>query len=427
MSKYFTSVYKNYLDKIESNKDIETNCNALNDKIALLDTAFNNYVKNIENSSWTEKCKDQVLQSYIPTIRNSSTVLKNGVLNNLSTVVKLIKTDLYEMLVELKEKDEEYCEYQEKLNLEEMNSSDSSYSKGKLEAMDKLLTSLVKNVDSKIIEIKSYNSIDTSVSGDYSYYSDIDLSLTADELIKLYKDTHIDDSDDSILGKLKAQVEENKIKKLFSSSNLKTGSGNSEEDLSTMTIEYGSQSSGLENGNCVDLSLLGCDWKVVNTALSVSEYATDAYNRGIRQNSNAERYGDLCLAFSYVHASNLYNGSTGDNAESAYNWNHAGEFTDYFNDNKQETLNVIYDQISEGKPVVMQVNGNKAGTSRHFVTVVGIKSDVTSAENLTEDDLLILDSWDCNLERMDTETSRFMTTGSQTNKSYSGYYLRLLK
>ena len=192
-----------------------------------------------------------------------------------------------------------------------------------------------------------------------------------------------------------------------------------------MTLEYGNQSS-LDNGNCIDLSLLGCDWKVVNTALSVSEYATDAYNRGIRQNSNTSRYGDLCLAFSYVHASNLYNGSTGDTAESAYNWNHAGEFSDYFNDNKQETLSVIYEQISEGKPVVMQVNGNTSGTSRHFVTVVGIKSSVTSASSITEDDLLILDSWDCNLERMDTDTSRFMTTGSQTNKSYSGYYLRLL-
>ena len=103
------------------------------------------------------------------------------------------------------------------------------------------------------------------------------------------------------------------------------------------------------------------------------------------------------------------------------------EFSDYFNDNKQETLSVVYEQISEGKPVVMQVNGNSSGTSRHFVTVVGIKSDVKSAADVTEDDLLILDSWDCNLERMDTDTSRFMTTGSQTNKSYSGYYLRLLK
>ncbi len=424
MSKYFTSVYKNYLDKIELDKSIETRSNALNDKIALLDTTLNNYVKSIENSSWNEKCKDQLLQSLIPNIRNNTAVLKNGVLNNLSTVVKLVRNDLYDMLVELKEKDEEYCDYQEKLNLNEMNSSDTNYSKGKLEAMDKLLSNLVKNVDSKIIEIKSYNNIDTSVKWESSYYGDIDLSLTADELIKLYKDTHSND-DNSILGKLKAQVEENKIKKLFSSANLKTGSGNS-NDLSTMTVEYSGQNE-LDSGNCIDLSLLGCDWKVVNTALSVSEYATDAYNRGIRQNSNSERYGDLCLAFSYVHASNLYTGFNGDNAESAYNWNHAGEFTDYFNDDKQATLGVVYEQIKEGKPVVMQVNGNTSGTSRHFVTVVGVKNSVKSAADVTEDDLLILDSWDCNLERMDTDTSRFMTTGSQTNKSYSGYYLRLLK
>ena len=424
MSKYFTSVYKNYLDKIELDKNIETNCNALIDKMASLDTSLNNFTRSIENSSWNEQCKDQLLQSLIPNIRNNSAVLKNGVLNNLNTVIKLVKNDLYEMLVELKEKDDEYCEYQEKIAKEELNSSDASYLKGKVEALDKLLVNLVKNIDSKILEIKSYNNIDTSVKASSSYLSDVDLQLTIDELIKLYKDTHIDSEDDSILGKLKAQVEENKIKKLFSSNNLKAGS-KEDSDLSSMTLEYGNNA--LNNGNCIDMSLLGCDWKVVNTALSVSEYATDAYNRGIRQNSNSERYGDLCLAFSYVHASNLYNGSTGDNAESAYNWNHAGEFTDYFCDDKQQTLGVVYEQISEGKPVVMQVNGNKSGTSRHFVTVVGIKNSVQNAASVTEDDLLILDSWDCNLERMDTETSRFMTTGSQTNKSYSGYYLRLLK
>ena len=423
MSKYFTSVYKNYLDKIESDKNIETRCNALNDKIALLDTSLNNLTRSIGSSSWNEMCKGQLLQNLIPNIRNNSAVLKNGVLNNLNTVVKLVKTDLYEMLVELKEKDDEYCEYQEKIKLEDMSSSDSSYLKGKLVAMDKFLTDLVKNVDSKILEIKSYNSIDTTVTASSSYYSSIDLKLTIDELIDLYKKTHTDDEDDGILGRLKAQVEENKIRKLFSSNNLKTEK-NDEPDLSTMTMEF---SNGLDNGNCVDFSLLGCDWKVVNTALSVSEYATDAYNRGIRQNSNSARYGDLCLAFSYVHASNLYNGSTADNAESAYNWNHANEFTDYFCDDKQQTLGVVYEQISEGKPVIMQVNGNSSGTSRHFVTVVGIKNNVVDAASVTEDDLLILDSWDCNLERMDTDTSRFMTTGSQTNKSYSGYYLRLLK
>lgn len=424
MSKYFTSVYKNYLDKIELEKNIETSCNDLSDKIALLDTSLNNYVRTIENSSWNEKCKTELLQSYIPIIRKNTEIIKNGVLNNLKNVVTLVRNDLYNSLEELKVKDEEYCKLVENTNLSEMNSADSSYYKSKIEAMDKLLVNLAKNVDSKILEIKGYNNIDTSVVVGASS-SDMNLSLTAEELLKLYRKTHIDEDDDSILGRLKAQVEENKIKKLFSSGGLSIGSGSNGENISDIPIETGQNE--LDSGNCVDISLLDGNWKVVNTALSVTEYTADAYNKGIRQNSNPGRYGDLCLAFSYVHASNLYNGSTGDNAESAYNWNHAGEFTDYFNDDKQATLGVVYEQIKAGKPVVMQVNGNTQGTSRHFVTVVGVKSDVKSAQDVKESDLLILDSWDCNLERMDTDSSRFMTTGSQTHKSYSGYYLRLLK
>ena len=90
-------------------------------------------------------------------------------------------------------------------------------------------------------------------------------------------------------------------------------------------------------------------------------------------------------------------------------------------------MSKIYSEIMSGRPVVLQVNGNKAGTSRHFVTVVGFKDGITDPSKLTEKDLLIVDSWDGQIERMDTSTSRFMTTGAQCNKEYSGYRLRVLK
>ncbi len=413
MSKYFTGTYKNYLSKIELDKNIETNRNTLNDKIVLLDTSLKNYISMIENSSWIESGKNELLNSYIPTVKNNIAVLTNGVLNNLNKVVTLVKKDLYQLLVELRNKDEEYDRIEEKISLSQTTASDIEYLKGKLKAMDSILSNLKDNVDKKINEIKSYNTLnDSSIQG--SNLSSVDLNKTAEELLKLYGKTH---NDNSIVGRIKSQAEENRIKRMVN--------GISEGSTYTKLSKAGK--GDLNTSNCIDLSLLDENWKVVNTKLNVSEYASLAYNKGIRQNSNSERYGDLCLAFSYVHASNLYNGSTTDNAESAYNWAHAGEFTDYFNDNKQETLSVVYDQVKEGKPVILQVNGNKQGTSRHFVTVVGVKSNVKSASDVKESDLLILDSWDGQLERMDTSTSRFMTTGAQCNKSYSGYYLRLLK
>lgn len=417
MSKYFISVYKNYLEKIETDKNIEAKCQNLKDKMTLLNSSFNSYVDEIENSSWVEPGKTEILNSYISKIKCNINVIASGVLNNLDKVVSLVHNDLYKLLVDLRERDEEYCKLQDKIKFEDLDSSDLEYSKTKLNAMDTILVGIVKAIDNKIIEIKSYNDFSSSVDSDLSAAS-IDISLSKEELLDLYLKTH-KKFDDSFIGKLKREVELGKIDKLYK--------GNINVTSNFETIDEDVSINELDNPNCIDLSLLNENWKVVNTKLGVSEYATEAYNKGIRQNSNPSRYGDYCLAFSYVHASNLYNGEVDANAECAYKWNHAAEFYDYFNDNKQETLKTIYNQVAQGKPVVMQVNGNKTGTSRHFVTVVGVKSNVTNANNVKESDLLILDSWDGQLERMDTSTSRFMTTGSQTKKTYSGYYLRILK
>ena len=419
MSKYFISVYKNYLDKIESDKGLEARCNDLKDKMTLLNTSFNNYVDSIENSSWTELGKNEILNSYIPKVKQNINVLSSGVLNNLDKVINLVKNDLYKLLVELKEKDEEYCKLQDKVKSNDLSSSDLEYTKTKLNTMDSILIGLVKNIDNKIIEIKSYNDL-SSLDTDSSP-STIGVDISKEDLLALYLKTHNSKDDKTFIGKLKKEVELSKLSKMFS------GNISLINNSINVSNEGLTENNMLENANCVDLSLLNENWKVINTKMSVSEYASSAYNKGIRQNSNPSRYGDYCLAFSYVHASNLYNGTVDANAECAYNWNHASEFYDYFNDNKNETLKTIYNQVIEGKPVVMQVNGNKTGTSRHFVTVVGVKSNVTNANNVKESDLLILDSWDGQLERMDTATSRFMTTGKQTNKNYSGYYLRILK
>ena len=415
MSKYFTSVYKNYLNKIESDKTLEINYNALKDKLTLLNSSFNSYVGLIDNSSWEEDGKQQIINTLIPKIKNSNNKLINGTLNNMDKVISLIKNDLYKSLVELKEKDDEYCMVQERIKTNEKLSSDMNYNNAKLRAMDLLLVNLTKKIDNIIIEIKSYNDLDDAVSSSTSLLEPINMDKAKDELMNLYKKVH--KNDDSFIGELKYKIEENRLNKLFSGS---LSSNITYVDDIEETKEE-------KNDNCVSLSLLNENWDVVNTAIPVSEYASVAYNKGIRQDSNPKKYSDYCLAFSYVHASNLYNGQVDDSAESAYKWNHATEFYDYFNDDKQETLRMVYSQVKEGKPVVMQVNGNSSGTHRHFVTVVGVKSSVNNINDVSESDLLILDSWDGKLERMDREGSRFMTTGKQSNKNYTGYYLRVLK
>lgn len=176
----------------------------------------------------------------------------------------------------------------------------------------------------------------------------------------------------------------------------------------------------------VSIDLLGGTWVVAKTKNELQNYASYVSNNGIKQDVDVGKYGDSCLSFSYTHAYDLYAGTKTTTAQ-AGDYAHSYSFQDFINDDKGRVLEKIYSEIMSGRPVILQVNGNKEGTSRHFVTVVGFKNGITSAESLTEKDLLIIDSWDGNIERMDTSTSRFMTTGAACGKEYSGYRLRIFK
>ena len=174
-----------------------------------------------------------------------------------------------------------------------------------------------------------------------------------------------------------------------------------------------------------EVKILEGEYIVVKTQTPIESYESYVLSNGVKQDANTAEWGDSCLAFAGAHAYDMYSGTT-TNGSSAANYAHASSFEDFMDDNKQVVLEKVYDEIMNGRPLVIQVNGNKAGTSRHFVTVVGFKKGVTKS-TITEDDLLIMDSWDGKLERMDTETSRFMTSGADCHKDYSGYRLRVLK
>ena len=174
------------------------------------------------------------------------------------------------------------------------------------------------------------------------------------------------------------------------------------------------------------INTLGKSWTVINTKTSVTSYANHLKNKGVRQNAN-DAWGDKCLGFSYTHAYGLYTNNKSYTGKDGANYAGASKFKAFVDDNKQAVLKAIYNEINAGRPCVLQVNGNKKGTSRHYVTVVGYKSGVRSGDTITEDDLLIIDSWDAKLETMDGSSSRFMTSGKDCRKKYSGYQMYYLR
>lgn len=449
MATFFTETYRKYYDKL-SNTSFNTQ--SIQDRVLEIKNNTKKLVTSVESSSWKEKGKDELLSNIIPNLSEKIDIFASNITNNLVAAVNKSKDELLPALEDLLSKEERATALEQLIAYNNENEVDNTKNNEELNALIEESKTISTKIDTIVSEIKALSTMkelnNTSTAAisnvevkaeepkkEENTSSNSTLGYTPVSSEETVEDTTINIDEENELSAIDSRIDEIRKRirsrksnaKDFVSEFLKIKLSLEQNKRSKFSSSAESISNYSSNSNVKTWSGLDGNWIVCNTKIGIDEYASYAYGKGIRQDSNSSRYGDLCLAFSYVHASNMYNGSTGDNAESAYNWAHAGEFKDYFSDSKEATLTTIYKEITAGKPVVLQVNGNKSGTSRHFVTVVGFKEGVNSASELKEEDLLIYDSWDGKVERMDTNSSRFMTTGKQTGKTYSGYYLRILK
>lgn len=99
-------------------------------------------------------------------------------------------------------------------------------------------------------------------------------------------------------------------------------------------------------------------------------------------------------------------------------------------ENQQTALQIMANEIGNGNSCVAQVNG-KGGTngkplSRHFVAVVGIKSDAVDTSTLNQDDFLILDPAGVALQKVlndgtgEGSTERYLVKGSEVTYQNEG-------
>ena len=165
------------------------------------------------------------------------------------------------------------------------------------------------------------------------------------------------------------------------------------------------------------------DYLVVNNKISIVDYMKIVESKHICQDQkNGTVYYDQCLCFAEEHIHALITGDTHKLASEIKGSYYSGFVKAYDNNNIDDILKIVYSELISNKPIILQVNGNKNGSSRHYVVVIGFKSSVKNADNLKPSDFLIIDSYDGNVEQLHEEgTSRFMTTGARCKKEYSGY------
>lgn len=416
MSQYFSEKYQNYYNKLSSSKNSNKYINlSSSSTISSVQSA-------IDSSDWKEQGISYLTSNVLSELLENCKTVEANITETLTKAQRTTYNNLLPTLEKFKAKDTEYTKL-----LETIAASDDESKKDYEEKKTKLeseLKSYQSEVDSLINEIKDYNEEikEIKARGNVVY--------AGKNGNKLYeKDANGFLVEVGTVTSTGSYVLTNTSVKSASptAQDVSSKLGYTKSKVVRLSTSKGGSSSSSGSGNMKDLNVLGCDWKVVDTSISVQDYYNHVKANGICQDTDPSIYGDYCLAFAYIHASNMKNGNTSDGAGEASNYAHAGEFDTYITDNKSEMLGKVYDELNKGNPVILQVNGNSEGTCRHFVTVVGYKNTVTSAANLTENDLLILDSWDGELERMDTDYSRFLTTGAQCGKEYSGYRLQVLK
>ena len=427
MSEYYNEKYKNYYNKLSSSKG--------NAKVKYISEESVNKLKTlkgqISSSNWEELAVTSLTDGVITNIENNTRVLDSNISNSLVKAKELSYNDLLPKLQKLKDKDDEYEKF-----LKIYNSASTS-EKRTLETdkakYEKDLSNYKNDVDASILTIRKLNGGVKSTASSHRPVYMINKKRIMYEKDEDGKLVEVETSASGVKSSLTDKASKSGSAKKSVDTKTKTTSQTKTTDKSTpsrmIATAKDSQTATKTStaSKTKSYKALGANWKVVDTKYDVSEYAKVVAKNKICQTNDTSKYSDYCLAFSYVHASNLKSGNV-NTAKDAGNYMHAGEFKTYVTDNKSTLMSKIYEEVNKGNPVILQVNGNSKGTARHFVTVVGYKDTVTSASSLSEKDLLILDSWDGCLERMDTKTSRFLTTGKQCGKKdYSGYRLQVVK
>ena len=167
------------------------------------------------------------------------------------------------------------------------------------------------------------------------------------------------------------------------------------------------------------------DYDLVETPVSVATFANFLKGRNMRQDS------DYCLGIASFYALALrgkvnYNISRDEMNAKGNSWSFGsaenprctGEA--YDPDAKAITLEMIYEQVKIKKnPVIIQVSTKSkcrpdGRCNRHYVTVVGMKKGISSAEQLSDHDLLYIDPANGAITN-NAKTGRRMVNAAETN------------
>lgn len=387
METFFVNPYKKYYEKLNADTNLVNSGNQMKEKGSYLVSTVTRLSSQINSSVWKELGYDEIVNTTLPTLSLLVSTLNDCIASGLVVATDLAINTLLPALTKLKEEDTLY------------NNTNTE------------LKALVAPPQTKTVKEHWYslNTIEVA-NEEYTEYlnkkASLEKSLSTHETTCKNLITEIDETITKI-NELNSVVSTKVETSVSSTTGVRNHDGKKEYGLS----------SSMEVSRTATLINYG-EYYVVNTNYSVIDYYNHIQEKKIYQAADS-RYSNSCSSVAHLHAKEMTFGKAGNNLhnlmqkggiDSCYHKNN------FLSENKQVVLNEIYNELSKGRPVTLNCANNNGG--RHWVTVIGFKTEVKSGSELKAEDLLILDAWDGEIERMDCEDSRVMASGRTTGQNY---------
>ena len=148
----------------------------------------------------------------------------------------------------------------------------------------------------------------------------------------------------------------------------------------------------------------GDTFKVVNTPVDPIAYSKLVYNRICTNPGGTGAHSGYCLGFCYYYVYCMVDNITDVSlsvALSKYMTSSKLTYGVLYYTDPNIMMARLYDLLNAGVPQILMVEAITHPGSRHFVTVIGYRANVTRAEDLRPEDLLIIDSFEGGVESMD--------------------------
>ena len=186
----------------------------------------------------------------------------------------------------------------------------------------------------------------------------------------------------------------------------------------TLTTNSSQDSQTLVNGGTMYTYMHnGQSFNVTNTKINLDDYA--AYIQKNKMYQNAGFLGSQCMLLSQYYASDMLRGKFTSKDTMA---NHGGSPAVKMNErtkssSEQPVKDYMYQELAQGHPVVLQVTQKRSNEGlRHFVTVVGYNSSVTSYKDLTPENMLVIDCVDGKIQTLNERNRNYY---NQKGKYYA--------